>query len=112
MVLAVLLGIAVVVLVICIVIIVFLVVRHRQSRYVVISIHFIYLQLTVCCRYDVSQSNIRYSEVKKSVLSDYTIKDSINVKSSEPEYEAVGTDHKPTDFDVKMDDNPAYQATS
>ena len=30
---------------------------------------------------------------------------------SEPEYEAVETDHK-ADCDVKMDANPAYQATS
>ena len=41
-----------------------------------------------------------------------TIKDSTNVKSAEPEYEAIQLDHKPTDCDVKMDANPAYQATS
>ena len=32
-------------------------------------------------------------------------------KPSEPEYEAVETDNKPT-CDVKMDANPAYQTTS
>ena len=66
--------------------------------------------MTICCRYDVNQGNIRFSEVKKSVLSDYTIRDPIkfNVKSSEPEYE----DYKPIDCDVKMDANPAYQAVS
>ena len=66
------------------------------------------LQLTICCRYDVNQSNIRYSDVKQSVSRDHTIKDA---KSSEPEYEAITTDYKP-DCDVKMDANPAYQATS
>ena len=43
---------------------------------------------------------------------DYTIKDSTDVKSAEPEYEAIEIDHKSTDCDVKMDTNPAYQATS
>ena len=43
---------------------------------------------------------------------DYTIKDCTNGKSSEPEYEAIEIDHKPTDCDVKMKANPAYQATS
>ena len=66
------------------------------------------LQLTICCRYDVNQSNIRYSDVKQSVSRDHTIKDA---KSSEPEYEAITTDYKP-DCDVKMDANPAYHATS
>ena len=46
------------------------------------------------------------------MLRDYTIKDSINVKSSEPGYEAIGIDHKPIDCDVKMDANPVYQTIS
>ena len=66
----------------------------------------------MCYRYDVNQSNVRYSEVKQSVSREDTIKDSTNVKSSEPEYEAIEIDHKPIDCDVKMDANPAYQATS
>ena len=65
--------------------------------------------MTVCCRYDVNQSDIRYSEVKLSVSKDNTVKD--YVKPPEPEYEAIETDHKPT-CDVKMDANPAYRATS
>ena len=68
--------------------------------------------MTICCRYDVNQSNVKYSEVKKSMSRDYTIKDSTNGKSSEPEYEAIEIDHKPTDCDVKIEANPAYQATS
>ena len=68
--------------------------------------------MTICCRYDIYQSNVRYSDVKKSVSRDYTNNDSTNVKSSEPEYEAIEIDHKPTDCDVKMEANPAYQATS
>ena len=68
--------------------------------------------MTVCCRYDVNQSDVRYSEVKKSVSIDNTIKDSSNIKPFEPEYELIGIDHKPTDCDVKMEANPAYQATS
>ena len=111
-VLAVLLGISVIVLVISIVINVCFVVQRKQSRCIVTSVHSMYLQLTIYCRYDVNQSNIKYSEDEKSVLSDYAIKDSINVKSSDPEYEAVEIDHKPIDCDVTMDANPAYQATS
>ena len=82
------------------------------------------MQLTVCCRsrYDVNQSDIRYSEVKQSVSRDNTIKE--YVKPPEPEYEAIETDRKPTgdvkmdvnpayhSCDVKMDANPAYHATS
>ena len=70
--------------------------------------------MTICCRYDVDhdQSNVRYSDVKQSVSKDYTIKESTNVKSSEPEYEAIEFDRKPTDCNVKMDANPAYHATS
>ena len=64
-----------------------------------------------CCRYDVNQSNIRYSDVKQSLSKDYTITDPMKYKQSEPEYEAIETDHKPA-CDVKMDVNPAYQATS
>ena len=71
--------------------------------------------MTICCRYDVDQSNIRYSDVKQSTSSDYTIKVSTNekpVKLSEPEYEAIETDAKAkmkVDYDVNMDTNPAYQ---
>ena len=71
--------------------------------------------MTICCRYDVNESNIRYSDVKHSI--DNTITDSTNkyVKpyASEPEYEAI--DSKPNikpEYDVKMDANPAYQVTS
>ena len=35
-----------------------------------------------------------------------------NTQTSEPEYEVIARDHKLIDYDVKMDDNPAYQATS
>ena len=71
--------------------------------------------MTICCRYDVSQSSVRYSDVKQSVSRDYTIKVSANekaVKPSEPEYEAIETDAKAkmkVDYDVNMDTNPAYQ---
>ena len=69
--------------------------------------------MTICCRYDVNQSNIKYSDVnyKQSLSRDQIITDPAQYKSSEPEYEDIGTDHKP-DCDVKMDANPAYQATS
>ena len=70
--------------------------------------------MTIGCRYDVNQGNIRYSEVKQSVSRDITIKEYVNVKPSEPEYEAIETDTKKLGVggDVKMDANPAYQATS
>ena len=42
---------------------------------------------------------------------DYTIKDPVNYKQSEPEYELVEADHK-LDGGVNMDANPAYQVTS
>ena len=42
------------------------------------------------------------------MLRDYAIKDS---KSSDSEYAAVTTAHKPN-CDVKMNANPAYHATS
>ena len=58
-----------------------------------------------------NQSNIRYSDVKLSLSRDCTIKDPMKYNPSEPEYEAIETDHKP-DCDVKMDANPAYQAIS
>ena len=65
------------------------------------------LQLTICCRYDINQSNIRYSDVNRSVSRDYTIKDA---KSSEPpEYEAIKTDYK-ANTNIKMDD-PAYHVS-
>ena len=83
------------------------------------------LQLTICCRYDVNQSNIRYSDVKQSLSRDSAIKDSTikdYVKPSEPEYEAIVTNlHCDVEMnlnpayqacDIKMDINPAYQATS
>ena len=74
--------------------------------------------MTICCRYDVNQSNIRYSDVKKS--RDNIITDPTN-KPPDPEYEAVNLkphsdvrmDVNPAyGCDVKMDANPAYQATS
>ena len=71
-------------------------------------------KLTICYRYDVNESNIRYSEVKQSVSRDNTNTDSKYVQSTEPEYEAV-FDPKPNmkhSYDVKMDTNPAYRATS
>ena len=58
-----------------------------------------------------NQSNIRYSDVKLSLSRDCTIKDPMKYNPSEPEYEAIETDHKP-DCNVKMDANPAYQAIS
>ena len=71
------------------------------------------LTITVCCRYDVNQSNIRYSDVKQSVYStstDSTTKK--HVKPTELEYEAIKRDPEAkmkVDSDVKMDSNPAYQ---
>ena len=71
--------------------------------------------MTICCRYDVNQSNIRYSDVKQSTSRDYNIKVSASekpVKPSEPEYEAIESDTKAkmkVDYDVNMDTNPAYQ---
>ena len=69
--------------------------------------------MTVCCRYDVNQSNVRYSDVKQSVYSSITdSKSEKPVKPSEPEYEAIETDAKAkmkVDYDVNMDTNPAYQ---
>ena len=108
-VLATLLAIAVIGMVVSIVINVFFVVQRKQSRYVVISI--VTLYVAICCRYDVKQSNNRYSDIKLSLSKDYTIKDPMKYKSSETEYETIETDHKPA-YDVKMDVNPAYQATS
>ena len=72
----------------------------------------IYTKLTIYYRYAVSQSNVGYSDVKQSVSRDYAITESTNkhIKLSEPEYEAVDN-IKPRD-DVKMDANPAYQATT
>ena len=72
------------------------------------------MYIWLCCRYDVSQdqSNVRYSEAKQSVSISNTVTDS---KPSEPEYEAIDTDPKLSiklGGDVKMDANPAYQATS
>ena len=67
--------------------------------------------MTICCRYDVNQSNISYSDVKRSVSRDHAITDPTKHKQSEPEYEVVEVDHR-RDRDVTMDANPAYQATS
>ena len=62
--------------------------------------------------------------MKLSVSEENTITDSRNVKTSEPEYEAITTDPKPNieadgdvivnanpsyHSDVKMEANPAYQ---
>ena len=63
--------------------------------------------MTICCRYNVDQSSIRYSDVKQSVSRDNAIRDS---KSSDAEYAAIATAHKPN-RDVKMIANPAYHAT-
>ena len=67
--------------------------------------------MTICCRYDVNQSNIRYSDVKQS--RDNTITDPTNkyIKPPEPDVEYEAVDTKPNmkpDSDVKMDVNPAY----
>ena len=108
--LATLLVIAVIGLVISIVIIVFFVLQCKKSRCVQL-VYILVIHVTICCRYDVNQSNKRYSDVKQSLSIDYTITDPLKYKPSEPEYEAVETDNKPT-CDVKMDANPVYQATS
>ena len=68
--------------------------------------------MTISFRYDVNQGNTRYSDVKQSLSRDHTITNPAQRKpSEEPEYEAIETDQKP-DCDIKMDSNPAYQATS
>ena len=124
--LATLLVIAIIGLVISIVVNVFLVVQRKKSRCVVSSSYTFYVAIVeYCYRYDVDQqSNIRYSEVKKSVTRDNTVKDPTYVntvknptyvntaKPSESEYyESIKIAHKP-DHDVKMFANPAYHATS
>ena len=65
--------------------------------------------MTICCRYDVNQSNIRYSDVKQSTYNIITDPTNEYNKLSQPDYEAVDTkpNMKP-DSDVKMDVNPAY----
>ena len=50
------------------------------------------------------KDTITYSEVKQSVFT--------NTQASEPEYEVITRDHKPTDYDAKMDTDPAYQVTN
>ena len=65
----------------------------------------------MCCRYDVNESNIRYTEVKQSVSRDNTITDSKHVHSTEPEYD-VPKPNIQHSHDVKMATNPAYHATS
>ena len=65
--------------------------------------------MTICCRYDVYQSNIGYSEVKQSVLrEDRTI---TKYKPSEPQYEDVKIADKPN-CGVKMNPNPAYHCNA
>ena len=65
--------------------------------------------MTICCRYDVNQSNIRYSDVKQSTDNNITDPTNEYNKLSQPDYKAVNTkpNMKP-DSDVKMDVNPAY----
>ena len=69
--------------------------------------------MTICCRYNANQSNIRFSDVTQ--LTDYTITNPTSkyIEPLDPEYEIVDTklNMKPHS-DVKMDANPAYQATS
>ena len=60
--------------------------------------------MTICCRYDVKQSDITYGEVKQSVFT--------NIQASEPVYDAIELDHKLNHSDIEMDANPAYQAIS
>ena len=71
------------------------------------------MTVTVCCRYDVNQSNVRYSDVKQPVYNTSTDSTSKkHVKPSEPEYEAIKRDSEEkmkVDSDVKMDSNPAYE---
>jgi len=113
-VLATLLAIAVIGLVISVMIIVFFMVQRKQSRCVITIVSLYVVMASCCCRSD-DQSSMRYSEVKKSVSGSNTITDSKHIKPSEPEYETITAD--PTlnvklGYDVKMDANPAYQATS
>ena len=59
--------------------------------------------MTIGCKYDVNQSNIKYSDVKQSVSTDPTITDKKHTKPSELEYEAIETDAKAkmkVDYDV------------
>jgi len=91
------------------------IVQRKQSRCVVTIVSFYVVMASCCCRYDVDQSSMRYSEVKQSVSGSNTITDFKPVKPPEPEYEYIAPD--PTlnvklGHDVKMDANPAYQATS
>ena len=112
--LATLLAIALIVLVVSVVINVLLIIQRKQSRCVVTNMHCmqIYKKLIISYRYAVSQSNVRYSDVKQSGSTDHAITQSTNkhIKPSEPEYEAV--DNMKPCSDVKMDANPAYQATT
>ena len=117
---ATLLAIAVIGLLISVVINVVVIVNHKQSRCDVITntpCSSVVILDCFCCRYDVDQSDVsvRYSDVKQSVSKDQTITEYANqyIKPSEPEYEAIDTkpNMKPN-YDIKMDANPAYQATS
>jgi len=114
-VLATLLAIVVIGLVISVVINIFVIVQRKQSRCVVTMVSFYVVIASCCCRYDVDQSSMRYSEVKHSVFGSNTITDSKPVKPSEPEDETIAADstlNVKLGYDVKMDANPAYQATS
>ena len=64
--------------------------------------------MTICCRYDVVQSNIKYSGVKQSMSRDDTKTVPTNVKSFEPDYDVVNADLQLSNSDVKMNPNPAY----
>ena len=70
--------------------------------------------MTICCRYDVDQSNIR-SDVKQSVSKNHNITDfksESHVKPSELDYEVIETDAEAkmkVDCVVNLDTNPAYQ---
>ena len=70
--------------------------------------------MTIYCRYDVKQGNIR-CDVKQTVSKDHNITDSkseSHVKPSELEYEVIETDAEAemkVDCVVNMDTNPAYQ---
>ena len=112
-----LLAVAVIALIISIVI---NIVQHKQQSRCVTTIMQSVRRYckTVCCRYDISQSNLRsrinqslsgnnrydveqsrYSEVKQSASGNNIVTDSTirkPLKSSEPEYETV-TDSKPAE---------------
>ena len=72
--------------------------------------------MSICCRYDVKQSNIRYSDVKQTVSKNHNTTDFAksenHVEPSELEYKAMEIDaeaDRKVHCDVNMDTNPAYQ---